>query len=81
MCDTLCVLKFMCAIFSAKTKIMQPVPRDLLEKYVQGQYFPSTAEIMAPMKEMFWNVMKVEIDEEFGRGCSKTAEKRRNPED
>lgn len=40
-------------------------------QYVQSQSFTSTAEIMAAMKEMFWDViqqvMEVEMDEELGR--------------
>ena len=36
---------------------MQPVPQDLLKKYVQSQHFTSTAEIMTAMQEVFRNVI------------------------
>ena len=41
-----------------ESKIMRPVPQDLLKEYVQSQKFTSTSEIMQAMKEMFCDVIK-----------------------
>lgn len=52
---------------------MQPVPQGLLKEFVQSQHFTSVAEIMAVMKKMLWDdiriIMEVEMDEELGWEC------------
>ena len=62
---------------------MKAAPSEMMKEYVQSQYFTSTAEIMAAMKEMFRDVvqtvMEVEMDEALGRERCQRAETTERP--